>query len=191
MTKLGTIQADGSILLYDENIKFREQMTDHYRRIRQTTRQSVWLGEKGYTTIVSSFISAASVKDDDLYIRFHNGSLYVYYGFAKEFDNLMKANSKGQYFHRRIRPTMNYKKLGDMPFPTNIADKPMLEMSDEAMFKALDVDYIKKVAQRLTGAVVSTETYIDKGITMIRYEIKHNDKLLKILVPMITGRNIN
>lgn len=188
MINLGTIQSDGSILLHDENIQYREAMTGRYRRIRQTGRQSVWLDQQGFTTVSSSFISAVGVKESDLYIRFHNSSVYVYYGFANHFDKIMEANSKGQYFNRAIRPTRRYQKTDSMPFPPNLGEAPMT-MTDEEMFKAIDVDYIKKVAQNLTGANIQMRTFVEKGLTFTEYHIKHNDKLLKILVPLI-GKNI-
>lgn len=164
------MQSNGSILLDDRNIKYREQMTGRYQRVRQNTRQRIYLGSQGYTVINSSFISAASVVDNDLFIRFHNNSVYQYFGFANHFDNLMKANSKGQYFNRRIRPTHKYVKLSDMPFPKGTDPSP-LEMTDEALFTTLDLDYIKKIAQRLNGAEIHAHDVMLNGIEYTQYRI--------------------
>ena len=70
--RLGTVRADGSILLNDENIKFRDAMTGRFQRVRQTTKQRMFLTENGFTPTNSSFIRGVGVNDKDLYIRFIN-----------------------------------------------------------------------------------------------------------------------
>lgn len=181
--RLGQVREDGSILLSNENIKFREAQTGDYKRIRQTTRQSIYLAEQGLKSVNSSFISAIGVKDNDLYVRFHNASLYVYYGFAKEIDDFFMANSKGQFFNKFIRPTKRYKKLDSMPFPKDTGASP-LELTDTELFEAMDFDYIKKIARNLTGADIFMRDLLIDGIDYTQFTI--ND--LVILRPKIISQ---
>lgn len=165
MTKLGQVLPDGQILLYDENIKFREAMTGHYRRRRHTPEQMYYLSQQGYQHVLSSFISAIATKDNDLFVRFHNGSVYRYSNFSWAYDEILQANSKGQYFNRRIRPTKNYEKIDSLPFPTDY------KLEDQEMFAALDIDYIKKIAQALVGAEILTQNIVREGVNFVKYQI--------------------
>lgn len=168
--RLGTVLENGSILLHDENINYRDAMSGKYQRIRQNVRQRDYLGSIGFQAVDSSFISGIMQSDDDLVIRFHNNSVYEYYGFAKHFDNMMKASSKGQYFNRMIRPTRYYKKIDDITFPANL--KPsVLEITDDELFKALDIDYIKKLAFDLVGAELYAQEVFKNGIKYMEYRI--------------------
>lgn len=182
--RIGTIQQDGTLLLHDKNIKYRDAMTGHYQRIRNTTKQRVWLSENGFTPITSSFISGAGVKDDDLYIRFHNASVYVYYGLAKYYDNLLLSNSKGQYFHRAIRPTLRYKKLSNMPFPNTVEPSPLEFMEDEQLFDVIDFDYIKRLTSQMTGATLYAKDILIDGIEFTQYTVNE----LVILRPKILSQ---
>lgn len=139
-TSIGEINADGSILLYDDNIKFREDMTTP-RRLQPSGVQKQKLAEWGLQWVTSSFISAVGYSDNDLYIRFWNGSYYVYYGYANEYDKILKAMSKGRYFIQHIRPTKRYDKLGDLPF------KQDLKIDDTAIFKAIEQEYNQVILQ--------------------------------------------
>lgn len=133
-TSIGEIRPDGSILLYDENIKFRADMTTP-RRIQPSAVQKQQLAEWGLQWVRSSFISAVGYLDNDLYIRFWNGSYYVYYGFADHYDKILQAISKGRYFIQNIRPTKSYDKLGDLPLPQD------LKIDDTSLFKAIEQEY--------------------------------------------------
>ena len=140
ITSIGEIRDDGSILLYDENIKFREDMTTK-RRILPSAIQKQKLSEYGLQWVTSSFISAIGQTDNDLFIRFWNGSYYVYYGFANHYDKILKALSKGRYFIKYIRPTKRFDKLGDLPLPQD------LKIDDTELFKAIEQEYNKVILQ--------------------------------------------
>lgn len=181
---IGTIQSDGSILLHDKNIKFRDAMSGVYRRVRPTTLQAKFLMDNGFQATTSSFITGVGVRDNDLYVRFINASIYVYYGFANYYDDFLAANSQGQYFNRRIRPTKRYKKLDSLPYPRETKASPLELVSDEALFKTLDLDYIRKVANQMVGAEIHIKELLVDGIPFTQYKV--ND--LVILRPIIESQ---
>lgn len=130
VTSIGEVRDDGSILLYDKNIKFRKDFTTP-RRIMPSSSQKLKLAQWGLQYVTSSFISAVGKDENDLFIRFWNGSYYIYYGFANHYDKMLRANSKGRYFLKNIRPTKSYSKLGSLPFPEDV------NVSDDELFKEL------------------------------------------------------
>ena len=67
ITDIGEVREDGSILLYDENIKGRKDLP---RRIRPSAVQKQVLAENGLQWVLSSFISAIGEDENDLIIRF-------------------------------------------------------------------------------------------------------------------------
>lgn len=138
VTSIGEINADGSVTLSGENIKFREDMTTP-SRIRPSAVQKQKLAEWGLQWVLSSFISGVGRNDTDLFIRFWNGSYYVYYGFADLYDKMLKAQSKGRYFIRNIRPTKNYEKLDSLPLQND------LKLDDTQLFKSIEDEYNKIV----------------------------------------------
>lgn len=130
VTSIGEVREDGSILLYDDNIKFREDITTP-RRIRPSSLQKQQMNEWGLQWVTSSFISGIGRQGDDLFIRFWNGSYYVYFGFGSHYEKMLKANSKGRYFWRNIRKTKRYERIGNLPFPNDV------NISDEELFQAM------------------------------------------------------
>lgn len=180
--RLGTVRADGSILLHDENIKFRDAMSGRFQRVRQTTKQRMFLTDNGFTPTNSSFISGVGVNDKDLYIRFINSSVYVYYGFANHFDDMLLANSKGQYFNRKIRATTRYEKIDSLPYPAGTEASPLELLDDKDLFEAFDYDYIAKLARNMVGADLFVKDIIMNGIDFTQFTI--ND--LVILRPKIS-----
>lgn len=177
LSHLGEVQKDGSIILHDRNIKFRNQMSGEYPRIRQTAKQKNFLAKNGLQHILSSFISAAGTNDNKLYIRFHNDSLYEYPNQAHKFDDLMKSNSKGQYFNKNIRPTKNYKKLASLPFP----DGGGLTISDNELFEQIDVKVLTNLVKDLQGSRLVINEVLKGGIAFNRVQI--ND--LVYFIPLI------
>lgn len=153
LSVLGEVQKDGSVILSNEKIKYREAMTGDYRRIRQTPEQRYQLANAGYQAVNSSVISAIGVFGNDLRIRFHNGSVYEYYGFANHFDRIMRANSKGQYFNRHIRPTNKYAKIGALNFIGGNAS----DLSDTEVFDKLDDEFLLNIVKALSGARLKVE----------------------------------
>lgn len=171
LTQLGTLQDDGSIILYDQNIQFRDSMTGEYRRIRQSSSQKYQLSKWGFTNINSSFISGASVVGDDLRIRFHNGSVYEYYGMASLFDSLMRANSKGQYFNRRIRPTKNYAKIASLDFNDESGGNVM-EIDDTSVFNQLDTQEMLNLLKMLAGLRLTVDNVKINGTETQRFKVE-------------------
>lgn len=49
----------------------------------------------------------------EVYVRFLNGSLYVYRGVPEfEFQNLLEAPSHGSYLHRNFKNVYPYERVG-------------------------------------------------------------------------------
>ena len=65
----------------------------------------------------SSMVVGAGVREGWLVVRFVNGSFYRYANAAERLDELMKAESVGQYFNRRIKSTYAYTKLTEPTWP--------------------------------------------------------------------------
>ena len=168
---LGTVNPDGSITLHDENIKFREAMKGHYQRIRPTPKQKMFLAKNGFQWVNSSFISGIGVFDNDLRIRFHNGSLYEYYGYGYIYDGMMRSLSKGQFFNKNIRPTKRYAKIGKLDFPQGTPSNPLENMTDEEIFKKIEVEYIENIVKMLAGSKLKYETVVKEGIKYHHYLI--------------------
>lgn len=160
LSVLGTIQPDGSVLIDNTNIAYREAMSGNYEQIRQTAEQKFQLANWGFTQTNSSFISGVGVFGDDLRIRFHNGSVYAYYGFADYFDNIMKSLSKGQYFNKNIRPTKKYAKIGNLDFT---GGNTKIE-TDNEVFEGLKKQQTAKMLMMLQGAKISTEQVVISGV---------------------------
>ena len=167
LSVLGTLRPDGSILLDNTNIAFREAMTGDYNRIRQTVDQKFELGELGYVVVDSSFISAVGVFGDNLRIRFHNGSVYEYYGFANRFDAMMRALSKGQYFNRNIRPTKNFAKLGNIDF----SGGNVMALEDNEVFTQIETQDFARVVMMLQGKEMIVTNLIINGIEHQKFDI--------------------
>lgn len=52
-------------------------------------------------------------KNEQVYVRFLNGSLYVYKGVPlHEFENLRDAPSLGSYLHRNYKNVYPYERIG-------------------------------------------------------------------------------
>ena len=54
-----------------------------------------------------------SEQDQEVYVRFLNGSLYVYKGVPQhEYENLRNAPSLGSYLHRNYKNVYPYERIG-------------------------------------------------------------------------------
>jgi len=160
ITDIGEVREDGSILLYDENIDRRQGLP---RRIRPSAVQKQQLLECGLQWVLSSFISGVGTDGEDLLIRFWNGSLYKYYGFAKHLEGMIRAPSKGRYFWRYIRGTKNYEKTTTLPLSND------LKMDDTELFKSMKAQ---------VNAVVMEMAR--KGVTEIVFDDDSGREFLKI-----------
>ena len=89
-----------------------------YQRILLSEQSTEALESRGYETVFSSNVSAIATRDDDLIIRFHNGSVYAYSNQAKNYERMMAAASKGKWVWRfLIRKDVPYRKIGSLPLP--------------------------------------------------------------------------
>ena len=62
--------------------------------------------------VSSSNLSAVGYENGILYIRFHGGQMYCYYGVPEfVYEELMSAPSHGKYFAANIRNVYRYQKL--------------------------------------------------------------------------------
>lgn len=72
------------------------------------------IGGASLVAVRSSDLAAVGYDNflNRLYIEFHQGSLYEYYGVsAITYSNLMAAASHGRYFNRFIRGRYRYRRL--------------------------------------------------------------------------------
>jgi hypothetical protein len=159
---IGEVRPDGSILLYDDDINFRKDMTTP-RRVRQTAAQKQKQAEWGLQWVTSSFIASIGVSDSDLVIRFLNGSYYRYYGFASHYEKMLSSSSKGRYFWRYIRSTKNYIKEGNLPLPNDFT------IDDTDLFKQMAKEFNKVVMQMVKA-----------GVTKVIYDEATQREYLKV-----------
>ena len=127
----GDVQQNGMVLLKDPNLKFRHDI-EPKRRFRQTARAKQYLGKLGYKTVNSSNVSALRHDGINLWIRFLNGSVYLYPGSAELFDKIMQSMSKGRAVWNYIRrANVPYQKVDDLPLP---------EDTKQSDFELLNID---------------------------------------------------
>lgn len=64
-------------------------------------------------SLESSLLSSAAYSDDGrLQLWFHNATIYQYLDVPPDiFENLLAAESKGQYFNRHIRDQFHHNRL--------------------------------------------------------------------------------
>jgi hypothetical protein len=89
-----------------------------YQRILPSQDSIKKLESNGFEWVLSSNVSGAKEVDGDLYIRFHNGSIYKYPKRGELFDNLIAASSKGKWVWRFLRRAgVKFQKVGKLPLP--------------------------------------------------------------------------
>ena len=65
-----------------------------------------------YQKVKSSTIDRIAWENGNLYVRFLNSSLYVFYNVPESiFVEFQNADSKGNFFHQNIRNSYEYNKL--------------------------------------------------------------------------------
>ena len=67
--------------------------------------------------VESSNLDSVGYDEEDkvLTIKFNKGGVYNYYGVDKKiYDELMKAESKGKYFHKKVKGKFKYLKVDDL-----------------------------------------------------------------------------
>ena len=60
-------------------------------------------GCRRFVAVDSSNLAAVGVRDDFLVVRFRSGGVYRYVGAAGLLDELIRAESVGRFFHRRVK----------------------------------------------------------------------------------------
>jgi len=92
-----------------------------YQRIEPSQKSRQRLRERGFTWVLSSNVSAVRTHKTDLYIRFHNGSLYKYPNRANLFEPMLGSSSKGRFVWNELRrKNVAYSKVGAMPLEEDI-----------------------------------------------------------------------
>ena len=63
--------------------------------------------------VASSNIYSVGYDDDILYVRFHSGGLYAYFGVPEYvYSNMLHAPSKGKYLHAHVKGHYRYQRIG-------------------------------------------------------------------------------
>lgn len=63
-------------------------------------------------SVVSSHIVSIGHDGENLYVRFKDGALYVYYSVPQSvYLNMMTVESKGSFLHRMVEKVYRYKRL--------------------------------------------------------------------------------
>ncbi len=131
-----------------------------YQRLRPNPSEKIQLADAGLQWVLSSNVSAIGVNDDDLIIRFHNGSLYMYPNRAYLYRPMLQSNSKGHFVWVKLRRTrVEYRKIGTLPLKSDkpIDDDAILDLIDnqgmelEARLKQLGVFIAPDMTKELLG----------------------------------------
>jgi hypothetical protein len=67
-----------------------------YKRLRPSSAEKIQLANEGLQWVLSSNVSAVGSVDEDLIIRFHNGSLYKYPNRGHLLGDILRTRSKGK-----------------------------------------------------------------------------------------------
>ncbi len=59
--------------------------------------------------VSSSMIKAVGYEDDEVFVQFRNGSVYVYPGTEADVNFMRAAESAGKFFNENIKPRTNRK----------------------------------------------------------------------------------
>lgn len=109
-----------------------------YERYSHSPDERNYLAQQGLQAVQSSNVSAVGVIDNNLIIRFINGSLYVYYGQEDKFDNILRSNSKGHWVWVNLRrKPVRYEKIGTLPLPSDE------QLEDEDIFNLVEREAVE------------------------------------------------
>jgi len=143
-----------------------------FKRIKTPVSDQLKLKDAGYTPFFSSNVSAGQRDEDDLYIRFHNGSIYKYPNQGKNFNSLLTSSSKGKWVWNNLRrKNVSFSKVGSLPLAGDI------DLTDEELFTELKEKKIKPIIishllstlidigdVNIFSTIVSKEALIGSGI---------------------------
>ena len=137
-----------------------EDKNRDYQRYRHNPRERSFLGLQGLQPVLSSNVSSVGVRDTELLIRFHNGSVYSYRNKADQYDNILKSNSKGKWVWRNLRRrNAPYTKLGVIPLPDDIG------VTDEDIFQEIDNRYLADLTRHVDVPVFQEFAFLN-GIAL-------------------------
>lgn len=146
-----------------------------YKRFNHTPAEKQYLDNRGLRAVQSSNVSAVGRVNDDLIIRFHNGSVYRYPDNGHLLDDMLASSSKGKFVWDRLRGRRKgrhmvpYDKpggLGKIPLPDDI------DVTDEEIFAELDRRYVSDMTEHLTAAVTQAVVFSAKlGMMMNKIDI--------------------
>lgn len=140
------------ILLEDKN---RE-----YKRYRPSPYEKLTLANNGLQWVLSSNVSAVGVIENDLIVRFHNGSMYRYLGKAELYDSMLNSNSKGHFVWERLRkPKVPYEKIGSLPLPN---DK---KLTDEQVMGLIETQGLATEARLIAMGLFIPQETLNIGLT--------------------------
>lgn len=118
------------ILLQDKN--------RDYRRYDHSAAERFTLAKNGFQAVQSSNVSAVGRSDDDLMIRFHNGSVYRYFKMGDDLMSILGSNSKGKWVWRFLRRAgVPYQHVGvlELPDDLDITDEELFALDDDRYFE--------------------------------------------------------
>lgn len=131
-----------------------------YRRFRFTPRERSFLSLNGFQPVLSSNVAGVGVKDNNLMIRFHNGSVYEYSNQANRYDDILRSNSKGKWVWSNLRRrNVPYKKVGSLPLADDIG------VTDEDIFQEIDNRYLSDITRHIDVPVFQQFAFL-QGIQM-------------------------
>ena len=107
----------------DQTLKDEQRSEDlkPYKRILPSRQSRSEMRKRGYTWVLSSNVSGVASRGEDLYIRFHNGSVYQYPNQGDKMHQLLDASSKGRWVWDNLRrPNVSYRRVGELPLDEDI-----------------------------------------------------------------------
>jgi hypothetical protein len=149
-----------------------------YRRFRFTPRERAFLSLNGFQPVLSSNVAGVGIRENNLMIRFHNGSIYEYTNQASRYDDILKSNSKGQWVWRNLRRrNIPYIKVGALPLADDIG------VTDEEIFQEIDNRYMAKLTRHVDVPVFQSFVFL-QGINMQKIMIGNITTYVPILNPL-------
>lgn len=125
-----------------------------YRRWDHSAAERFTLAKHGFQAVQSSNVSAVGTSGDDLMIRFHNGSIYRYFGMGDELMSILSSNSKGKWVWRYLRRAgVPYQFVGMLALPDD------LDVTDQELFAMEDERYFEDMTEHVGGIkrIVATQ----------------------------------
>ena len=134
-----------------------------FKRIKTSVADQQTLKDAGYTPFFSSNVSAGQRDGSDLYIRFHNGSVYKYPNQGENFSELIVSGSKGKWVWANLRRTKApFTKVGGFPLAGDIdlTDEEIITLAkDKKIFSEL----IKLIGEETVSVSKASLGIVDKS----------------------------